>query len=97
VHRLGRQDVCIIAATDGVWEAMSAGTAVREVCDAMADGLPVNAAAAALCREAVSTAADKFGTRPDNTTAALIVFDEILEESAESSLDEQHPAAVQNI
>jgi len=81
-HRtLGPKDVCIIAASDGVWEGLDPEQAVREVCDSMAQGRNADSAAQELCTDAVKqvTALDKR-IRADNTTAALIIFDEVIGE-----------------
>jgi serine/threonine protein phosphatase PrpC len=79
VRSLGPKDVCIIAASDGVWEGLDPEQAVREVCDSMAQGRDAYSAAQALCTDAVRQvmAVDKR-VRADNTTAALIIFDEVI-------------------
>lgn len=84
VRQLGPQDVCVIAASDGVWEGMDAMRAVKEVCDSMAHGASADAAAKQLCKDAVAAvqSTDRYN-RPDNTTAALIIFDEVLESDGE--------------
>jgi serine/threonine protein phosphatase PrpC len=81
LRTLGPQDVCIIAASDGVWEGLDPEQAVREVCDSMAQGRDANSAAQALCTDAVKQvmAVDRR-IRADNTTAALIIFDEVIGE-----------------
>ncbi|KAL4514231.1 hypothetical protein Ndes2526A_g09284 [Nannochloris sp. 'desiccata'] len=84
LRTLGPQDVCVIAASDGVWEGLDPEQAVREVCDSMAQGRDANSAAQALCTDAVKQvmALDKR-IRADNTTAALIIFDEVIGEGNE--------------
>lgn len=82
LRRLTSHDVCIIAASDGVWEGLAPEHAVQEVCDALQAGRTADAAAHALCREAIERVeAKEKGSRADNTTAALIVFDFVLPES----------------
>jgi len=79
VRRLEEKDVCLIAASDGVWEAMTAREVVVEVTDALADGRDANSAAHALCTASVKLVkACGRHMQPDNTTAALLVFDKIL-------------------
>jgi serine/threonine protein phosphatase PrpC len=82
MRTLGPQDVCIIAASDGVWEGLDPEQAVREVCDSMAQGRDADSAAEALCTDAVKQvmAVDRR-IRADNTTAALIIFDEVIGEA----------------
>ena len=86
VRQLGSQDVCVIAASDGVWEGLDATRAVQEVCDSMARGVDAEEAAHQLCIDAVAAVqgTDRFN-RPDNTTAARLIFDEVLENDEEES------------
>ena len=78
IRQLDPQDVCIIAATDGVWEGLDADEAVQFVCDLMAEGRSAESAAQELCKSAVARvhAADKRN-RADNSSAALIIFDQV--------------------
>ena len=70
-----------MAASDGVWEGLSASEAVTEVCDSLAQGRSANGAAHALCQSAVDVVqATGRHAAPDNTTAALIIFDQVLGE-----------------
>ena len=80
-HTLSRDDLCLILASDGVWETCSPSEAVVGLCDLLAQGQSVPEAALELARSAVelSTAASPdFGA--DNTTVAVFVFDDILED-----------------
>jgi serine/threonine protein phosphatase PrpC len=71
-------DLCLIVASDGVWEGLDAARAVREVGDALAEGRSAHGAAAAVCKAAVNAVSAKGQLmRPDNTTAALFVFEDL--------------------
>ena len=92
-HTLSRDDLCLILASDGVWETCSPSEAVVCLCDLLAQGQSVPEAALELARSAVelSTAASP-DIGADNTTVAVFVFDDILEDdgaggAAEASQD----------
>jgi serine/threonine protein phosphatase PrpC len=75
LRTLGSRDVCLIAASDGVWEGVGPSEAVRLVADALAEGRSAHGAAHALCAAAVGAVqAQGRHSRPDNTTAAVLVF-----------------------
>ncbi|PRW20200.1 phosphatase 2C 12 [Chlorella sorokiniana] len=80
-HQLRPEHVCLIVATDGVWEVLSPSEAVKIVCDHLAEGYSATAAAAELCREAVRLASSVRhageAAQADNTTAAVLVFPEL--------------------
>lgn len=79
VRKIGPKDVCVIVASDGVWEGLGACDAVAEVCTIMAQGGSAEIAAKNLCKTSMALvqALGGRGSRPDNTTAALIIFDEV--------------------
>lgn len=79
LRRLTSDDVCVVVASDGVWEALSATEAVATVCDSLAEGASVDDAARSLCQASVAVVhACGRNSQPDNTTAALVIFDEII-------------------
>lgn len=80
VRRLKSTDVCVIVGSDGVWEGLTAKESVAEIADSMSKGITADAAAHALCSSAVDAVKAYFKqSMPDNTTAAVIVFDEVTE------------------
>jgi serine/threonine protein phosphatase PrpC len=82
-RQLAPADVCLIAATDGVWDVLGYVPAVKLVADVIAEGGSAEEAATALCSEAVREASGSNcvhvteGVEADNTTAAIFLFPEL--------------------
>lgn len=78
VYKLRSEDVMLIAATDGVWEGLSAKVAIEHAVDAFAQGRSPDNVAFALCNESIETVV-KSGksVRADNTSAVVFIFENI--------------------
>ncbi|KDD73786.1 hypothetical protein H632_c1838p0, partial [Helicosporidium sp. ATCC 50920] len=80
VRRLELDDdhICLIVASDGVWEVFSPAEAVRIICDDLAQGKTAGEAALSLIRSAIDVSLAVTGpSGADNTTAAVFIFDEL--------------------
>ncbi|KFM25536.1 putative protein phosphatase 2C 12 [Auxenochlorella protothecoides] len=77
---LGPDDLCLILASDGVWEVFSPSEAVLTLCDHLAAGHSAPEAALDLVRTAVEVSdGTNVDIGADNTTAAVFVFDDLLD------------------
>ncbi|KAL4422971.1 hypothetical protein ABPG75_009168 [Micractinium tetrahymenae] len=79
LHKLAPEHMCLIVATDGVWEVLGSAAAVKLVCDALAEGHTPGEAARQLAAEAVHLADGPVRAQgaADNTTVSLFVFAEL--------------------
>ena len=86
VRKILKEDVCIIAGTDGLWDGIEPDEAINNACDAYMHGLDADEIARELCAEAVrNVAKEEPGSRPDNTSAALLIFSSALDECSEDT------------
>lgn len=78
---LGPDALCLILASDGVWEVLSPSDAVLTVCDHLAAGHSAPESALELVRAAVELSmASNTQVGADNTSAVLFVFDDVMDD-----------------
>lgn len=84
-HTLSADDLCLVVASDGLWESLSPSETVSSLCDLLSQGRSVPEAALELVRSAVEfSMGNNPGVGADNTTAAVFVFDDILDDEEET-------------